>query len=66
MVPLDPRQRATPLNQPSDALPVICGINANDLQPGRRIGGPASPGRPATDRGLRTVADGRVGGLETH
>lgn len=38
MLPLDPRQRAAPLNQPSDALPVVCGIHANDLQPGRRIG----------------------------
>jgi cell division protein FtsQ len=41
MVPLDPRQRATPPNQPGDALPAICGINSSELQPGRRIG--ASP-----------------------
>ena len=40
MVPLDPRQRATLLNQPSDALPVICGINGSELQSGRRIGAP--------------------------
>jgi hypothetical protein len=40
MVPLDPRQRATPLNQPSDALPLICGIKASELQPGRRIEAP--------------------------
>jgi hypothetical protein len=40
MVPLDPRQRATPLNQLSDALPTICGINSSELQPGRRIGAP--------------------------
>ena len=40
MVPLEPRQRATPLNQQPDMLPVVCGINANDLQPGRRIGTP--------------------------
>ena len=40
MVPLDPRQRATPLNQPDDALPSICGINSSELQPGRRIGAP--------------------------
>jgi hypothetical protein len=40
MVPLDPRQRATLLNQPSDALPVLGGINSSELQPGRRIGAP--------------------------
>jgi cell division protein FtsQ len=40
MVPLDPRQRATPLNQPGDALPVIGGVNSSELQPGRRIGAP--------------------------
>jgi cell division protein FtsQ len=38
MVPLDPRQRATLLNQPGDALPTIGGINSSELQPGRRIG----------------------------
>jgi hypothetical protein len=40
MVPLDPRQRATPLNQTGDALPAICGVNSSELQPGRRIGAP--------------------------
>jgi POTRA domain, FtsQ-type len=40
MLPLDPRQRATPLNQPEDPLPVILGIGANALQPGRRLDGP--------------------------
>jgi cell division septal protein FtsQ len=40
MLPLDPRQRATPLNQPDDSLPVICGINANTLQPGSRLTAP--------------------------
>ena len=40
MLPLDPRQRATPLNQPGDPLPVIGGINANALQPGRRLAAP--------------------------
>ena len=40
MMPLDPRQRATPLNQPSDALPALGGINASELQPGRRISAP--------------------------
>ena len=40
MVPLDPRQRATLLNQPGDALPAIGGVNSSELQPGRRIGAP--------------------------
>jgi cell division septal protein FtsQ len=40
MVPLEPRQRATPLNQPGDALPTVCGVNSSELQPGRRIGAP--------------------------
>jgi len=37
MLPLDPRQCATPLNQPVDSLPVLIGINTTELQPGRRI-----------------------------
>ena len=40
MVPLEPRQRAIPLNQPGDALPAVCGVNSSELQPGRRIGTP--------------------------
>ena len=40
MVPLEPRQRATPLNQAGDALPAVCGVNSSELQPGRRIGTP--------------------------
>jgi hypothetical protein len=40
MVPLDPRQRAILLSQPGDTLAVIGGINANELQPGRRICAP--------------------------
>ena len=40
ILPLDPRQRATPLNQPSDTLPGISGVNHSELQPGRRIGAP--------------------------
>jgi cell division protein FtsQ len=40
MVPLDPRHRATLLNQPGDALPAIGGINSSELQPGRRISAP--------------------------
>jgi hypothetical protein len=35
--PLDPRQRVTPLNQVETPLPVIMGLGASDMQPGRRI-----------------------------
>jgi cell division septal protein FtsQ len=38
--PLDPRQRAVPLNQVDDQLPIISGINVSELQPGRRIDSP--------------------------
>lgn len=41
MLPLDPRHRATPLNQGTDSLPVVAGINASELQPGRRILAPS-------------------------
>jgi hypothetical protein len=37
MLPLDPRQRATRTNQGTNSFPVIAGINASELQPGRRI-----------------------------
>jgi cell division protein FtsQ len=37
LLPLDPRQRAVPPGQGGDPLPVIAGINATELQPGRRI-----------------------------
>ena len=37
MLPLDPRQRALPPTQADDQLPLILGINAADLQPGRRL-----------------------------
>jgi cell division protein FtsQ len=37
MLPLDPRQRAVPLHQADDPLPVINGMNFSELQPGRRI-----------------------------
>jgi hypothetical protein len=40
VLPLDPLQRPTPLNQPDDSMPVICGINASALQPGRRLTAP--------------------------
>jgi hypothetical protein len=37
MLPLDPRQRAVPPTQADDQLPLILGINAGDLQPGRKL-----------------------------
>src|SRR6266478_1245800 len=37
MLPLDPRQRAVPANQLGDSLPIISGLNANEVQAGRRI-----------------------------
>ena len=44
MLPLDPRQRAVPLSQPADSLPVVSGIGASELQPGRRILTPSVQG----------------------
>jgi len=41
IVPLDPRQRVVPLGQTEDQLPLIAGINASELQPGRRVDLPA-------------------------
>jgi len=40
MVPLDPQQRAVPLSQVDDQLPVLSGVNLRELQPGRRIESP--------------------------
>lgn len=40
MLPLDPRQRAVPATQADDQLPLILGINAGDLQPGRKLDSP--------------------------
>jgi cell division septal protein FtsQ len=37
MRPLDPQERSTPANQPTDAPPVIGGLSAAQLQPGRCI-----------------------------
>jgi cell division protein FtsQ len=37
MLPLDPRQRAVPLTSGDEELPLILGINAADLQPGRKL-----------------------------
>jgi len=44
LVPLDPGQRAIPINQGSESLPVICGVNAHALQPGRRLTAPQVQG----------------------
>jgi cell division septal protein FtsQ len=40
MVPLDPQQRAMPISQVDDQLPVLGGLNPRELQPGRRIESP--------------------------
>lgn len=40
MLPLDPRQRTAPLHQQEDSLPVLLGVRAVDLQPGRRVDTP--------------------------
>jgi cell division septal protein FtsQ len=40
MPPLDPRQRSTPLFQAEPPLPVMTGVNPNDLQSGRRVESP--------------------------
>jgi len=37
MLPLDPRQRTTPVNQPDDPLPLLLGVNVSELQPGRCV-----------------------------
>ena len=37
MVPLDPRQRTTPLAAPEEPLPVLTGIGLHEMQPGRRL-----------------------------
>ena len=37
MLPVDARQRAVPLAAADDQLPVISGIHASDLQPGRKL-----------------------------
>lgn len=40
ILPLDPRQRTAPINQPGDDLPVITGLNGTEVQAGRRIESP--------------------------
>jgi cell division septal protein FtsQ len=40
ILPLEPRDRATSTSQSDEALPLLRGINANTLQPGRRLPAP--------------------------
>lgn len=40
MLPIDPRQRATPVTQTNEALPEIHGLNLTEIIPGRRIESP--------------------------
>jgi cell division septal protein FtsQ len=40
LLPLEPGQRAIPPNQAGEALPVVSGVNAHELQPGRRVTAP--------------------------
>lgn len=40
MLPLDPRLRAASPTLTNDSLPIISGINASDLRPGRRVESP--------------------------
>jgi hypothetical protein len=40
MLPLEPRQRATPPAQPADSLPTLAGLDPNDLAPGRKLESP--------------------------
>lgn len=40
MVPLEARQRATPVSQADEQLPLISGLNLNDVQTGRKIDSP--------------------------
>lgn len=40
MVPLDPRQRTTALNQTDDPLPLLIGVKLSELQPGRSVESP--------------------------
>jgi cell division septal protein FtsQ len=40
MVPLDPRQRTTPLSHTNDALPVLIGMKLTEIQPGQCVESP--------------------------
>ena len=64
ILPLDPRQRATPLNQAAEPLPGLSGINSAALQPGKRARRSPGASRFGIGRSLRAVSDGRPGGPE--
>ncbi|HWH68027.1 MAG TPA: FtsQ-type POTRA domain-containing protein [Candidatus Sulfotelmatobacter sp.] len=40
MLPLEPHQRTTPASQPVEPMPILDGINANEVQAGRRLESP--------------------------
>jgi cell division septal protein FtsQ len=40
MVPLDPRQRTTPLKHTNDVLPVLTGMKLTEIQPGQSVESP--------------------------
>ena len=40
MVPLDPRQRTTPLNHTNDVLPELTGVKLTEIQPGQSVESP--------------------------
>lgn len=40
LLPLDPRQRTTPLAEAEGTLPVLAGVSFHELQPGRRLASP--------------------------
>ena len=66
MLPLDPRQRTTPLARPDDALPVLTGVNPHELQPGRRVESPQVQAALQLDRRTSNLAHGRAGGFAAH
>lgn len=49
--PLDPRQRSRPITQSDDSLPMLKGVKATDLQPGRALE------MPTVKAALRLAAD---------
>ena len=51
LVPLDPRQRTSPLGEADGSLPVLAGVGFHELQPGRRLES------PAVQAALRLIAE---------
>ena len=64
MLPLDPRQRAVPPAQADDQLPLILGINASDLQPGRKLDSAQVQAALKWIDAFESSADGEPGGFE--